>query len=72
MKAEFIRLGNTVFNKTVIKSLSYSKFKEAYIGKLKGIDIREAFIACGGKIVEPKVKEEIKEEKKEKKKKNDN
>jgi len=49
-----MKLGNTDFRNGLCKKLSLAKFTALYAGKLKGIDIREAYIKLGGKLKAPK------------------
>lgn len=49
-----MKIGNTDFNTDAIKSMTLKQFKDIYKGKLKGVDLEEAFKTLGGKIYKRK------------------
>ena len=43
MEGQFIKLGNTSFNKATLEGTTKEDFMKKYSGKIKGIDINEAW-----------------------------
>lgn len=53
MKAEYVQKGNTQFNVSQVKKMTFSSFKKAFAGKLRGYDITKAAKELGIKV--PKI-----------------
>ena len=45
-----LKIGNISFREGLGKDITFTQFKKAYAGKLKGVDIREAYVKLGGKL----------------------
>ena len=52
--ATYIELGGSSFNVATIKKMSWKQFNETYRGKLRGVDIKEAYEKITGKKLKKK------------------
>ncbi len=51
-KDEFIQIGSSGFHIETIRKLSWKKFEEKYSKIATGLDLKEVYLKCGGKIKE--------------------